>query len=187
VTGLTTLVAGLASGVEGTAVRGGAVARNVTQLAAGIALHSLRLAVTGKVIGATALVAGSGTGTTAEATSAVAAGKTAAAHGGATAHSRTDRVGASTSKVAGLTTVIAAATGASAAQTEGRAVSLNVAKTLAVVALLGLGSTGKGAAVRLVAGLLAVVAEALSRRADLGVVANVATLVASTTREGRHD
>jgi hypothetical protein len=31
-----------------------------------------------------------------------------------------------------------------------------------------------------------VVAETLGRRANLGIVANVATLVASTTREGGH-
>ncbi|KAI1340147.1 hypothetical protein F5Y15DRAFT_49791 [Xylariaceae sp. FL0016] len=35
-------------------------------------------------------------------------------------------------------------------------------------------------------GLLAVVAKALSRGADLGIVANVATLVACSSREGRH-
>jgi hypothetical protein len=108
--------------------------------------------------------------------------------------------------VAGLATVVAATAGASTAQAEGRAVSLDVAKTLAVVALLSLGGAGKRAAVGLMAGLLAcfyisqplschstaeelshtVVAKALSRRADLGVVANIATLVARATRERRH-
>lgn len=34
--------------------------------------------------------------------------------------------------------------------------------------------------------LLAVIAKALSGGADLGIVANVATLVARTTRERRH-
>jgi hypothetical protein len=57
--------------------------------------------------------------------------------------------------VTGLAAAVAAAAGASAAQAESRAVSLDVAKTLAVVALLGLGSTGQRAAVGLVAGLLA--------------------------------
>jgi len=106
------------------------------------------------------------------------------------------------SKVTRLATVVAAAAGASAAQAEGRAVSLDVTKTLAVVALLGLSGSGKRASVGLVAfcklgqvcldksvartGLLAVVAETLSRRADLSVVANIATLVAGTSREGRH-
>lgn len=54
-------------------------------------------------------------------------------------------------KVTGLAAVVAAAAGAGATQAEGRAVSLNVAKALAVVALLGLGGTGKRAAVGLVA------------------------------------
>lgn len=55
----------------------------------------------------------------------------------------------------GLSAVVAAATGASAAQTQGRAVSLNMAKSLAVIALLSLGGTGQRATVGLVAGLLA--------------------------------
>lgn len=55
------------------------------------------------------------------------------------------------SKVAGLATVVAAAAGASTAQAEGRAVSLDVTKTLAVVALLGLSGSGKRATVGLVA------------------------------------
>ncbi|KAH7375388.1 hypothetical protein B0T11DRAFT_270257 [Plectosphaerella cucumerina] len=88
--------------------------------------------------------------------------------------------------MAGLAAVVAAAAGAGAAQAEGRAVSLDMAQTLAVVALLGLGGTGQRAAVGLVAGLLAVVAEALSGGADLGVVTNVATLVAGTARKRRH-
>lgn len=55
------------------------------------------------------------------------------------------------SKVTGLAAVVAAAAGASAAQTESRAVSLDVAQTLAVVALLSLGGTGERAAVGFVA------------------------------------
>lgn len=185
--GLAALVTSLASGVKGTAVGSGAITRNMTQLATGVALHGLRLTVTGEVVGAAALVTSSGTGTT-EATSAVATSKTTTAHRSTTAHSRAaDRVGASASKVTRLAAVITTATGTSAAQTKGRAVSLNVAKALAVVALLSLSSTGKRAAVGLMARLLAVVAEALSGRANLSVVANVATFVASTTREGGHD
>ena len=90
------------------------------------------------------------------------------------------------SEVAGLAAVVASTAGAGAAQAERRAVGLDVAETLAVVALLGLGAAREGAAVGLVAGLLAVVAETLSGGADLGVVANVATLVAGTAGEGRH-
>lgn len=109
------------------------------------------------------------------------------------------------SKVTGLTAVVASAAGGITTQTESRAVSLDVAETLAVVALLSLGGAGERASVGLVScarrlefcrkscwwqnvhtGLLAVVAETLRRGADLSVVANIATLVASTSRERRH-
>lgn len=53
--------------------------------------------------------------------------------------------------MAGLATVVAAAAGSGAAQAEGRAVSLDVAQSLAVIALLGLGGTGERAAVGLMA------------------------------------
>lgn len=43
-----------------------------------------------------------------------------------------------------------------------------------------------GALVAFVTWLLAVVAEALGRGADLSVMANVAAFVAGTTRKGRH-
>jgi len=102
--------------------------------------------------------------------------------------------------------VAAAATRGTAAQTECRAVGLNMTETLAVVALLGLSGAWQRAAVRLVARLLAyqsasvhelrkvlqekavhtVVAKTLGGRAHLGVVADIATLVARATREGRH-
>ena len=55
----------------------------------------------------------------------------------------------------GLAAIVAASAGASAAQAQSRAVSLNVAKTLAVVALLGLSGARKRAAIGLMAGLLA--------------------------------
>lgn len=60
--GLRALVADLAGGAQGAAVGGGAFAGDVAELAAGIALHGLSLAVTRKVVGATALVAGGRTG-----------------------------------------------------------------------------------------------------------------------------
>jgi ABC-type glutathione transport system ATPase component len=187
VSGLTALVAGLSSGVKRAAVGSGAVSGDVAELAAGIALHSLSLAITGKVVGTTALVASGRARATSETTSAVTTGEATTAHGSTAAHgTRADGVGASASKVTGLATVVASAAGAGAAQTKSRAVSLDVAETLAVVALLGLSGSGKRASVGLVAGLLAVVAETLSRRADLSVVANIATLVASTSRERRH-
>lgn len=186
VSSLTALIASLASSVERTAVRSSTIPRDVTELAAGIALHGLSLAITSKVVGTTTLVASGRARTTGETTTAVTTGEATTTHGSTTAHSRTNRVGAGASKVTGLATVVAAAAGAGTAQAEGRAVSLDVTKTLAVVALLGLSGSGKRASVGLVARLLAVVAETLSRRADLSVVANIATLVASTSRERRH-
>jgi hypothetical protein len=187
VSSLTALVAGLSSGVERATVGSGAVSGDVAELAAGVALHSLSLAITGKVVGTTALVAGGRARAASEATSAVATRETTTAHRSTAAHgARTNRVGTSTSKVTGLATVVASTAGTGAAQAESRAVSLDVAETLAVIALLGLSSSGKRASVGLVARLLAVVAETLSRRADLSVVANIATLVASTSRERRH-
>lgn len=96
VASLATLVAGLAGSVERATVGSGAVARDVAQLATGVALHGLSLAVAGKVVRTTALVAGGGTGAAGEATTAVTASVAATTHGGAaTAHSRADGVGAS--------------------------------------------------------------------------------------------
>lgn len=96
VSSLAALVACLASSVEGTAVGSGAVSGNVTELAAGVALHSLSLAITGKVVGATALVASGRARATGETTSAVATGEAATAHRSTTTHrTRANRVGAS--------------------------------------------------------------------------------------------
>jgi hypothetical protein len=166
VAGLTALVAGLASSVQRATVRGGAVTGDVTELATSVALHGLSLAVAGKVVWSTALVAGSGTGTTAdEATAATISTETTAArgYGTATAHVGASGVSASASQVTNLSAVVATTAGASTAQTKGGAVSLDMTEPLAVVALLSLSGAGKGAAVGLVAGLLAVVAEALRR------------------------
>lgn len=85
VTGFAALVAGLAGGVEGTAVGSSAVARDVTELAAGVALHRLCLAVASKVVRSTALVASrraraAGESTTAEAKAAAPDGSAATAH-----------------------------------------------------------------------------------------------------------
>ena len=70
-------------------------------------------------------------------------------------YDRLNRRGGTHSQVTGLAAVIASTTGASAAQTESRAVSLNVAETLAMVALLGFSGTRERAAIGLVARLLA--------------------------------
>lgn len=190
VASLGTLVADLTGGAEGTTVRSGAVTRDVAELAAGVALHGLSLAITGEVVGTTALVAGCGAGvaaeSTAESTLETTASTTGTAASGGTGRGSTGSgssgVGAVASKVARLAAVVAAAVGTTV-QAQGGAVSLDVAETLAVVALLGLGGTGQRAGARLVAGLLAVVAETLSGRADLSIVANSATLVACATRQ----
>jgi hypothetical protein len=68
VAGLGTLVADLAGGAEGAAVGGSAVTGDVPELAAGVALHGLSLAVASEVVGTTALVAGGGAGVALETT-----------------------------------------------------------------------------------------------------------------------
>lgn len=175
---LTTAVAGLAAlAVEWATIWSGAITRDVSKFAASIALHGLSLAIASVVVRATALVAGSCAWhataiTTSEPTSSPteAACRWCAASRGAVA-----------CKMTWLTARVAAAT-RSTAQAQSRAISLNVAKTLAVVALLRLGCAWVRAAVALMARLLAVVAKALGGRADLSVVADVATLVAGATR-----
>jgi hypothetical protein len=182
-TGLAASVASLASSVQGTTVGSSAVAGNVAQLAAGIALHGLCLAITSKVVRATTLVASCRARTTGKATTTVATRETTSAHRSTTTHGTgTDGVGASTSQVTGLTAAVAAPAGASSAQAQGGAIGLNMTKPLAMVALLGLSGARQRAAVGLVAGLLAVVAKTLGRGADLSVVANIAALVASSSR-----
>lgn len=190
VAGLTTLVASLSGRVQGTAIGSRAVARDVTELAASIALHGLSLAITGKVIRSTTLIARSRARATNKSTPAASKSSittTARTNWAATAHVDTSGVRASASQVAWLTAVVAATTsGTATAQTKCWAVGLDMAKTLAVVALLGLGGARKRAAVGLVAGLLAVVAKTFGRRADLSIVAYIAALVARATGERRH-
>lgn len=79
------LVADLSGGAEGATVGRGAVTRDVAELTAGVALHSLSLAVTGEVVGTTALVAGSGAGIALEAAAEATLEATAGAGGTASA------------------------------------------------------------------------------------------------------
>ncbi|KAI0420719.1 hypothetical protein F5X98DRAFT_15770 [Xylaria grammica] len=145
--GLAALVAGLTGRVEGAAIRGGAIARDVAKLATGIAFHSLGLAVPGEMVGATALVAGRMARATGETTASITT-KTATSGRRTTTHVNTGRAGASPCKMARLPTVVAAAVSAGGAtQAEGRAISLNMAQSLAVVALLSLRCSGEGALV----------------------------------------
>lgn len=180
VTNFSAAVASLAAlGVEWAAVGSSAVARDVPKFSAGVALHALGLAITGVMVGAAALVAGRSAGhatTVAASEAAPTAAETTSCWWGSTA-SRGAVAGEMTWLAAGV-----AATAGGTAQTQSWAVSLDMAKTLAVVALLRLSGAWVWAAVGLVTGLLAVVAETLRGRAHLGVVADVATLVAGATR-----
>lgn len=95
VASLTASIAGLAGSVEWASVGSCAIAGDVTELATGIALHGLSLAIAGEVVGTTTLVASSRTRTAREATTTITAGKPAATHRSTTAHG-TNGVGAST-------------------------------------------------------------------------------------------
>lgn len=96
VASLAALVAGLASSVQGAAVGSSAIPGDVAELAASIALHGLSLAIASEVVGATALVASSGTRTVGEASTTIAADEATTAHRSTTAHTRVAGVGAST-------------------------------------------------------------------------------------------
>lgn len=93
---LAALVAGLASSVQGAAVGSSAIPGDVAELAASIALHGLSLAIASEVVGATALVASSGTRAVGEASTTIAADEATTAHRSTTAHTRVAGVGAST-------------------------------------------------------------------------------------------
>lgn len=185
---LATLVASLASSVERTTVRGSAISGDVTELAASVALHSLSLAISGEVVRSTALVTSSRTWSTNKSSarsesateSTTGTTKTTAS---AWNRTRTSWAWARTSQMSGLSAVIASTTGTSTAQSKSWAIGLNVSQTLAVVALLSLGSSWQRASVGFVSGLLAVVAKALSRGAHFSIMADIAALVAGTTRE----
>ena len=89
VTCLATTVTGLSGGVEWSTIGCGAVARDVTEFAASIALHGLRLTVTSEMIGSSALVAGSRARSThIAASSTIATSVAATSHWGTTAHLR---------------------------------------------------------------------------------------------------
>jgi hypothetical protein len=90
---LSALVAGLAGCVEWASVGSGAVAGDVAELAASVALHGLGLTVSSEVVGATALIAGGGTGTASVPTTSIAI--CASADGASATHANTSRVGAS--------------------------------------------------------------------------------------------
>lgn len=132
VTNFSTAVAGLAAlAVEWAAVWCRAIPADVPKLAAGVALHALSLAVACVVVWSAALVASCSAGHA----TAIAASETATTATEATSWWSTAGRRAVASKVTWLAARVAAAAGGTA-QTQSWAVSLDVAKTLAVVALL---------------------------------------------------
>lgn len=162
VTGLAAAIASLPGGVQWATVGSRAVTRDVTKFSAGVALDGLGLAVTGKVVGATALVASGGasaSGATSKSTTESTESSAWRARGTAThawtAHTRSRGIGARAlcmldacerreigqgstyCKMADHAARVAATVGCASAQTKSRAISLDVAETLAVVALLG--------------------------------------------------
>ena len=94
VAGLAALVAGLAGSVERAAVGSGAITGDVAELAAGVALHGLSLAIAGEMVGSAALVAGGGTSTANEATTAETTEATTANGGATRGHAASRGVGA---------------------------------------------------------------------------------------------
>lgn len=161
VTSLATLVACLSRRVQGTAIGSGTIARNMTELPAGVALHGLGLAIASEVVRAAALVTGCRTRAAGEPSATrKPSSKSTTTHRSTATHGA-NGVRTCASKVAGLATVVAASTGDITTEAQSRAVSLNVAEALAVIALLCLGSSRKRTAIRLVTRLLAIVAEAL--------------------------
>jgi len=132
VAGLTTLIASLASSVKGTTIGCSAIARNVTKLAASIALHGLSLTISGEVVGSSALVASSGTGSTSKSSTGCESSTISTSRGTDTTAStrngtRSSWAGARTSQMSWLTTVVATTAGASATETQSWAVCLDVA------------------------------------------------------------
>jgi len=183
---VTARVAGLALSAS---VR--ALARGVTHLAASIALLRHSLTIPSVVVGTSALEARRHATRHDAYAAAACKGRPDGASAGPSNGSRVSgRVRALTSPVTNVTAVEAPALRATTTHGAGTdakagALLLNVAHTLAGVALLGLRATGLGAGGRLVARLLAVVAQPLRRDAGLCKVTNVAALVARTTRQ-RH-
>jgi len=188
---LAALVARLSGGVQGTSIGSGAVARDVAQFATGIALHGLRLAIAGIVVGSATFVARRGAVvghvvTPAKTSTATVSATTATSRDGSSSRRDGAGRGTVTGQVTDLAARVAAAGGGTAADAQGRTVGLDVAQTLAMITLFRLGRARHGALVGLVARLLAVVTQPLRRGADLGIVTDIATLVARAAGKRRH-
>lgn len=176
------------------------------KFATSVAFHGLSLTVSCIMVGTSALVTHCSTvgcdtvANTSIATTSweAARARSAATHAGASGASTWGRTIAG--NVPHLTAGITSTAGGTSTDAEGGTVSLNMAESLTMIALFrwacvrqhrrGMrweGLTFGGARMRtlvgLVAGLLAVVAEALGRGAHFSVVADVAAFVAGATRE----
>jgi len=178
VTGLTALIAGLASSVERSTIWSGAVTADVAELAACEALQGLSLAVSGEMVALTALVAGCWAWALESSTWSKASLESATRSESTTSNSWW--CSAVAGEMALETTGVAAAGGSGKA--EGWAVGLDVSNAGARIALLGLGGAWERAAVRFVSWLLAVIAKALSGRALVCGMSDLATFVAGTAR-----
>lgn len=174
VTGLATVITSLAGNAQRTSARGRALLGNMTKLAAGIALHGLRLTIPSEVVGPTALVASGRSWAAGVPTTAVTA-KAATADRSATATKRRDptriravalcgslatrslQQGMITRTYGQMTLLVAvvATAGPRAAQAERRAVRLHMAQALTMIALLRLRSPRQRALVGLVTWLFA--------------------------------
>lgn len=183
---LATPIAGLSSSTQRAAIRGIAVATNMTELTTGIALHCLSLAVSGKMIGTSTLIAGSRACPT-ETTATEGRATKATTSDGTSASNPAQNIGRTVPcKMAHITARVATTTVDSTRQPQSRTISLNMAQALAMITLLALRCPRMRARVRLVTRLLAVVAKAFSRRANFSKMTDGATLVAGTSRQGGH-
>lgn len=132
VSSLTALVASFASSVERSTIRSSAVSGDMTELATGVAFHCLGLAISGKVIWPTALVAGCRARSTSKATTRSKSTTESTTRGTNTTASTWNRAWASwawacASQMSWEAAVVASATGSSPTETKSWAVSLNVA------------------------------------------------------------
>jgi len=190
VSSLAAPVASLPSRAQRTTIGRSAVPADVAQLPASVALHSLSLTVPGVMVWPAALVA-SGRPSTAEPAPSE---PTADADADADAVSSTADTTCSPTKcvssraipsqMAGITAAVAPSTSSCSGESQGGTISLNVAESLAVIALLGIRGPRLWAHVRLVTRLFAVVAEAFRRSAYLRKVADGTALVTSSSGQG---
>jgi len=146
VASLTALVASFASSVEWAAIRGRTVTRDVTEFTTSIALHGLCLTISSEVVWSATFVACCRSRAPSKSASWYKSTLKASTRSTNTTAGTEDRSGtgwvwARTRQVSWLTTVVASPACTGSAQAQSWAVCLNMTKSLAVVALLSLGSS----------------------------------------------